>query len=124
MGSLFSALITTADSLRAYDRSLSTIQNNVSNANTPGFARQRVTFIPRAFDLSQGLSGGIDAGPLVSFRDEYSERDVWRQTHVQGKFAQQSADLAQVESAFPVSNNAGVAGAVNQFFKSVSSWSV
>jgi flagellar hook-associated protein FlgK len=38
MGSLFASLISTASSLRAYDRSLSVIQNNVANADSPGFS--------------------------------------------------------------------------------------
>jgi flagellar hook-associated protein 1 len=122
--SLFSALLASADTLRAYDRSLSVIQNNVSNADTPGYVQQRLTFIPRQFDVTQGLSGGVDSGPLISFRDDYSERDVWRQSHSMGIASQQAADLAQIEPYFPISEDAGIAGAINKFFRSVSSWSI
>jgi flagellar hook-associated protein 1 FlgK len=122
--SLFSALLSSADTLRAYDRSLSVIQNNVSNVDTPGYAQQRLTFIPRQFDVNQGLSGGVDSGRLISFRDDYSERDVWRQSHSMGRASQQTADLAQIEPFLPISEDSGVAGAINKFFSSVSSWSI
>jgi len=124
MGGLFTALLSTADTLRAYDRSLGVIQNNVANADSPGFVQQRLTFVPRQFDVNTGLSGGVDTGKLISFRDDYSERDVWRQSHAQGRYAQQTADLAQVEPFFQVSEGAGVPGALNKFFASVSSWSI
>lgn len=124
MGSLFASLISTASSLDAYDRSLSTIQNNVTNVSTPGFARQRLSLIPRNFDPHRGLAGGVDAGALISSRDAYSERNVWRQSQLLGKSGQQTADLTQLEPSFPVTAGTGVPAALNQFFNSVSSWSI
>lgn len=124
MGNLFSSLISTATSLNAYDKSLAAIQNNVSNASTPGFVKQRLSLIPRRFDPLRGLSGGVDAGGLISARDAYSERNVWRQTQLLGRYGQQVADLSQVEPSFPVTDGAGVPAALNQFFNSVSSWSI
>jgi flagellar hook-associated protein 1 FlgK len=100
------------------------IQNNVSNADSPSFARQRLSFFPRPLDIRGGLAGGVDAGPLVSYRDSYSERNVWRQNHAYGRQSQTVADLEQIEPAFSITAGSGVAGALNNFFNSVSSWSV
>lgn len=122
--SLFSSLVASTDSLRAYDRSLSVSQNNVGNADTPGFAKRRLSFIPKQFDVERGLSGGIRTGPLLSYRDTFSERSVWRQTHTLGQHAQQAADLEQIEAYFPIAEGAGIAGSINKFFNSVSSWSI
>lgn len=122
--SLFASLIATSGSLRAYDNSLSVIQNNVANANSPGFARQRVAFIPKKFDIQQGLSGGVDTGALISSRDAYSERNVWHQSNSYGRFSQQAADLEQVEPVFTVTKDSGVPGALNKFFNGISSWSI
>lgn len=124
MGSLFASLLATAGTLRAYDRSLAVIQNNVSNADSPGYARQRVVFIPRLFEPERGLAGGVEPGPLVSSRDPYVERNVWRQQNLLGRWAQQAIDLEQIEPYFNIRENAGVTGALNDFFNSVSSWSI
>jgi flagellar hook-associated protein 1 len=122
--SLFSTLISTTSSMQAYEKSLNVIQNNVSNADSPAFARQQLQFVPRRFDPRNSLTGGVDAGALLSSRDEYTERNLWRQNQALGRSAQRSADLAQIEPFFPVSENAGVGGALNSFFASVSSWSI
>lgn len=122
--SLFASLVSTAGALRAYDNSLNVIQNNVANADTPGFVRQRVSFLPQKFDIQQGLAGGVAIGDLVSSRDAYSERNVWRQSHLLGRYSQQAADLEQIEPAFKISADTGVPGALNRFFNAASSWSV
>ncbi|MBI4909973.1 MAG: flagellar hook-associated protein FlgK [Acidobacteria bacterium] len=124
MGNLFASLISTATSLNAYDKSLATIQNNVANASTPGFVKQRLNVIPRRFDPLRGLAGGVESGGLISARDGYSERNVWRQTQMLGRYGQQAADLAQIEPSFAITDGAGVPSAINQFFNAVSSWSI
>lgn len=124
MGGLFSSLISTTTALRAYDNALTTVQNNVANAQTPGYAKQRLTLVPDSFDLKGGLSGGVHAGKLISFRDQYTERNIWRQSGRLGKFSQQAADLEQIEPLFPIGQDAGISGALNKFFSSVTSWSV
>jgi flagellar hook-associated protein 1 FlgK len=122
--SLFASLVSTAGALRAYDQSLNVIQNNVANADTPGFVRQRVTFLPQKFDIRQGLAGGVAIGDLLSSRDAYSERNVWRQMHLFGRYSQQTADLEQIEPMFKIGADTGIPGALNRFFNGVSSWSV
>lgn len=124
MGGLFSALITTTGAMRANDRVLMTIQNNVSNANTPGYAKRQLNLQPRHFDVRLGLPGGVDIGNMINFRNEFSERNVWRQSNSYGRFAEQRPLLEEVESSFIISSNAGIPGALNQFFNGVSSWAV
>ena len=40
MGGLFSSLNSSVEALRTIESALAVSQNNVSNANTPGYARQ------------------------------------------------------------------------------------
>ncbi len=124
MGGLFAALITTTGAMHANDRVLMTIQNNVSNASTPGYARRQLSLEPRHFDVRQGLAGGVDIGKLISYRDAFSERNVWRQANNFGRFTEQRAVLEDVEASFPITKDAGVPGALNRFFNSVSSLAV
>lgn len=124
MGGLFSSLISTSSAMRAYDKSLSVIQNNVNNVNTPGFVRQRLQLTPVNFSTRMELSGGVAAGAVLSSRDSYIERSVWRQNSQYGRQTQASLDLGQVESVFQIGENAGIPGSMNQFFSAVSSWSI
>jgi flagellar hook-associated protein FlgK len=40
MGSLFSALDSASQSLQAFERAMDVTQNDVTNANSPGYANQ------------------------------------------------------------------------------------
>lgn len=124
MGGLFSSLIATSAALRTYDKSLSVIQNNVTNVNTPGFAKQRLQLLPKNFSTKFELSGGVLPGELLSSRDSYIERGVWRQNSQFGRQAQASVDLGQVEPLFQIGGDTGIAGSMNRFFSAVSSWTV
>lgn len=124
MGNLFTSLLNAANAMSVYNRQLATIQNNVTNANTPGYARQVQTVEAMPFQLDQGLPGGIKAGDIQSTRSEYAEQSVRRQTSLLGAAEQKAADLAQIEPLFDLSDNSGIAGSLNQFFQSFSQLSI
>ena len=71
MSSLFAALSSSAGALSAYQTVLDAVQNNVTNASTPGYARQSVSLEARPFQPSLGLPGGVSAGDLQSARDAW-----------------------------------------------------
>src|SRR5215471_7549764 len=102
MGSLFSSLVSTAGAIRAYDRSLDVIQNNVSNASTPGYAAARLNLIAEPFDPNAGIGGGVTTGTLQSSRDVFVEQSVWAQQNSVGQFTQQSQSLAPLEQVLGV----------------------
>src|SRR5258706_16349469 len=58
MGGLFSSLNTSVEALRSLQSALAVTQNNVSNANTPGYARQIALLESQPFNLSAGLAAG------------------------------------------------------------------
>ncbi|HBY62961.1 MAG TPA: hypothetical protein DEH78_24320, partial [Solibacterales bacterium] len=58
MGSLFGSLLGTAGAMRAYERVLAVSQNNVTNASTPGYAKQIQHTEAMAFQPEAGLAGG------------------------------------------------------------------
>jgi flagellar hook-associated protein 1 len=124
MPGLFTTLVTSANALNVYERVLETISNNVNNANTPGYAKQRMSPNPQAFEPASGLAGGILPGELENMRSEYAERAVWRNQHAFGHSDQLTGELASIEPLFDVSGDYGIPGALNQFFQSVSSWSL
>ena len=124
MGSLVSSLTSAAGALSVYDREFSTIQNNISNANTPGYADQDVALIARPFNPADGIGGGVNAGELISSRSEYLEQNVRNQQQFLGSAGQMAADLGQVQPLFDPNATSGVASSLSSFFNSFSQLSV
>lgn len=121
---IFGSLLSSANAMRVFAQALDTIQNNVNNAATPGYAKQRLLPVPLPLAPELGLPGGIMAGGLTSSRDEYAELAVRLQQHSYGRSQQMAGELSRIEPLFDVSGQAGIPGAMNQLFQSFSSWSV
>jgi flagellar hook-associated protein 1 FlgK len=122
MSNLLATFLTSANALSAYDRVLQVTQNNVANASTAGFAKQRQSLHAMRFDLQVGSSGGVTAGEVQSLRDEYSERAVWRENESLGFAQQQVNSISALEPVFDISGKAGIPNALNQLFASFSAW--
>jgi flagellar hook-associated protein 1 FlgK len=123
MGTL-TTLLNSARALKVFDQEFATIQNNIGNQNTPGYAAQNVTLLADSFNPSAQLWGGLSTGPMASTRSEYLEQAVRAQTTLLGSAEQQSADLAPLQSLFDLSSTTGISGSLNSFFNSFSSLSV
>src|SRR5690242_2189773 len=124
MGNLLTSLLNSTSALAVYGRVFNVIQNNISNANTPGYAKQQQVLESLPFDPSTGSSGGIIAGPMISARSEYLEQNVRNQQQLLGDAQQRAADLGQVEPLFDLNATFGVSGTLNNFFNSFSQLSV
>jgi len=123
MGGLFSSLNTSVEALRSLQSALAVTQNNVSNANTPGYARQIALLESQPFNLSGGLAGGVQFGGTQSTQNEYLNQAVRTQLSAQGYFTGESNPLASIQSLFDVSGKTGLTGALNNLFQSFSAWS-
>jgi flagellar hook-associated protein 1 FlgK len=121
---LLTTLLNSSNALNVYDQEFATIQNNIANQNTPGYADQNVTLVADAFDPSEALYGGVSTGPLASTRDQYLEQAVRAQTTLLGTAEQQVSDLTPLQSLFDLSSTTGVAGSLDLFFNSFSALSV
>ena len=119
MGSLSTALVNSASALRVYDQVFNVIENNVTNANTPGYVSHDLSLV-----ASPIAEGGVVAGPLLSSRSTYLDQAVRNQTEQLGTAQQQASDLGQIQSLFDTTGQAGVPGALTSFFNSVSQLSV
>lgn len=124
MGGLLGTLLNSTGALRAFQQALTVVQNNVTNANTPGYVKQRQSLESMPFDPTTGLTGGVVAGSLISSRSEYLEQNVQRQQQLLGYYQQQATDLAQVENQFDLTSQFGIPDALDQFFQSFSQLSV
>ncbi len=124
MGNLLTSLFNSASALQVFDRSLSVIQNNIVNANTPGYVKQNLDLVALPFDPAHALSGGVFAGPLLTARSEYLENAVRTQQEQLGSARQRAEDLGQVEPLFDLSASSGVASSINKLYDSFSQLSV
>lgn len=124
MGNLMASLLNSANALGVYEQALTVTENNVVNANTPGYAKQTATFVAQPFDLTVGLAGGVQAGPVQSSRDAFAEQAVRSQQTSVNFFQQKVADLTPVESYFPTSSSAGIGTDMSKFFDDFSALSV
>ncbi len=122
MPGIFTSLQNAGGALDAFSRVLETTQNNVANANTPGYARQTQTLYALPFDLTAGILGGVRAGEVESARDAFAESSVRRETSSLGMASQSVASLSQLESLFDISGDSGLPYALNNLFASFSAW--
>lgn len=124
MGGLLASLFNSAGALSAYDRVFNVIQNNITNANTPGYVEQNQSLIALPFDPSVGTPGGVIPGAVLSSRSEYLEQDVRNQQERLGDAQQRATDLGQVQPLFDLTSSDGIDSGLNGFFNSFSQLSV
>jgi flagellar hook-associated protein 1 FlgK len=112
MPGITDALISTANHMNGLERALALIQTNVSNASTPGYARQDLV----------GIDSASAAGSLLprSSRDEYAEAAVRQHNSLLGRYDQLASTLQRIEPAFAPSADAGVPKAISALFASFS----
>jgi flagellar hook-associated protein 1 FlgK len=115
-------MISSSSTLAAYSRVLDVIQNNVANASTPGYAKQRVDLYALTAQDLGGTNGGVNAGEVQSSRNEYAEQSVRTQTSGLGYQQQLQDSLTVIQSNFDVSGNQGIPKALNELLQSFSAW--
>ncbi|HUB82920.1 MAG TPA: flagellar hook-associated protein FlgK [Bryobacteraceae bacterium] len=122
MASITSSLLTASGALDAFTEALAVVQNNVANASTPDYAVQTENFVPLEFNPSQGFPGGVQAGQVISSRDQYAEQAVQQQTTLLGQAQQDVNSLTSIQSLFDISGNSGISAAFNNLFSAFSAW--
>jgi flagellar hook-associated protein 1 FlgK len=122
VSNLLNSLLSSASALGAYDQVLQVTQNNVANASTPGFVKHRQSLLAMPFDPAGGLGGGVRAGEVESARSSYADQAVRRQVVLLGQAEQDVNSLSAVQSAFDVTGESGIPGALSGLFQSFSAW--
>jgi len=123
MGSLFSALNSASQSLQAFARAIDVTQNNVTNANSPGYADQVPQLISQSYQSNTGVSTGGVKEVTQNTRDAYADTAVQQQLSLQGMYQQLQTTLAPLQNVFDVSSSSAIPSALNQLFQSFSAWS-
>jgi flagellar hook-associated protein 1 FlgK len=103
-------------SLGAFGRALSVIQNNVGNATTPGFARQRLFLQSLPFSLLGGQSGGVTAGSVETMRDKFLDFQVVSALQKKTYFEKLTQTLNQIEPHFPLTGELSIGATTDGLF--------
>ncbi|HYO84167.1 MAG TPA: flagellar hook-associated protein FlgK [Bryobacteraceae bacterium] len=124
MANLLSSLRSTSSALSALQEGLLISQNNVTNANTRGYARQTLALSANDFDPSGGLTGGVSVAGIRSSRDSFAEYGVRRELSLQADAQQDATQLSWIETAVDLNDSAGVSRAMDRLFKTFQSWTI
>lgn len=123
----FSGLNIAMSGLRAQQYALDTTANNIANANTDGFHRQEVVFVPGnpLRGMSDGGSMGspqIGTGVMVQsvrrMQSTYVDNQVRMANQWIGNWQYKDDTLKQVESVLSEPSDIGISGALNKFWSS------
>lgn len=124
MSNLLASLRTSTSALDALTEAVTITQNNVMNAGSAGYARQKVTLSAREFDPSTGAGGGVRNGELQSARDQYAERAVRAQNSRASGSATTEKSLKKLEMVFPISSGDSIPARLDRLYASFSAWGV
>jgi len=108
--------------LEAAQRAFDIIGNNVANAATDGYHRQRIELRP-AYSSQVGtllLGGGVDVVGITRLIDGLLEQEILRQESLLGQVSQELTTLQTVENAFgELLEGSGLSGAIDNFFNAL-----
>ncbi|HEY4356775.1 MAG TPA: flagellar hook-associated protein FlgK [Acidobacteriaceae bacterium] len=99
---LTTTLNTAVGSLLANAGALQTTNNNIANANTPGYTREVVDL--QSIGTTGGNVGGVSVSGFQSVRDELLQMQINQQIQQQGSANAQTSSLQSVQTTFTTSS--------------------
>ncbi len=108
--------------LNAAQRAFDIIGNNIANAATEGYHRQRLNLTP-GYSSQIGpviLGGGVDIAGITRMIDGFLEKEILRQQSSLEQVSQELSMLRTVESSFgELSGSGGLSTALDDFFNAL-----
>lgn len=124
MSGILGSLRNAAGAMRVIERGMGVVQSNVTNASTPGYARQRQLTTALPFDPDRGLVGGVASMGTESTRNPHAELSVRRLAHSAGAAGERMMQLTSLEPVFSIDGVQGISGALTRFFQAASNLTV
>jgi flagellar hook-associated protein 1 FlgK len=121
MGSLFTGLQIASNALDALQHAINVTSTNVTNASTPGYARQQVVLEAKSFDAYTAVGGGVGYAGMVDSRDDFAERSVRQNVSQEGEASQRAKNYSRLEQTLPIDGTSGISTAMDSFFQAFSS---
>lgn len=108
--------------LFASQRALDITSNNISNANTEGYSRQRVlqrASLPIGGD-PRGLVGtGVDTYDIVQIRSQYMDNKYWGQVKAYSEWKVKNASMEEIEAIFNEPKETGIRKVMDEMFAGI-----
>jgi flagellar hook-associated protein 1 FlgK len=122
MRTTFGTFNTATSGLFASQRSLDIVSNNISNANTEGYSRQKVlqrASMPIGGD-PRGLVGtGVETYDVVQLRSQYMDNKYWGQMKNYTEWKTKSENLEEIEGIFNEPSDTGIRQVMDDLFASM-----
>lgn len=118
----FRTLEIARSALTATRAALEIASQNVANANTPGYIRQRVIMAPVSSTDPRGgslVGGGVAVQTVERLRDQCLEAQIGHQAGQLGEEQTRSSSLSRLQTYFPDLSNNGIASALGDVFNSL-----
>ncbi|MEN6641517.1 MAG: flagellar hook-associated protein FlgK [Armatimonadia bacterium] len=118
----FQTLEIARTALAASRVALEVASQNVANANTPGYVRQRVVLAPMANRDTSGsgmVGGGVDVITVQRLRDQCLEAQINNQEGRLGEEKARAGSLTRVQTYFSDLSETGISAALGEFFNSL-----
>lgn len=115
--SLVSTLSSATEALMAQEEALSVTNDNISNSNTAGYAREVVNFVEEAptEDGNVSLGNGVTVESVTSVQDELLNMRIQQQTSDQSSATAQVNALDELQTLFP-SSGTSLSSALSSFY--------
>lgn len=108
--------------LFASQRALDITSNNISNANTEGYSRQKVlqrASLPIGGD-PRGLVGtGVETYDIVQIRSQYMDNKYWGQVKEYSEWKTKSEGMEEIEAIFNEPSDTGIRKVMDDLFASM-----
>jgi flagellar hook-associated protein 1 FlgK len=121
----FGAINTALSALQAQQRALETTGQNVANANTDGYSRQRVRLAsvgsattPAFFARGSGTGGGVAVQDVERISDRFLELRAIQEHATDASLQQTNSILGRVELAFAEPGDNGLQAQMSNFWSS------
>lgn len=128
MVSTFSSLEVASRALSAQQAAIQTTGNNIANANTDGYSRERVNLETTTPYPSPGfmaptsggqIGTGVQAGSVQRIRSSYADLQVRNQSTQNGYWSTKSDALSKVESVMNEPSDQGLSTVIDNFWQSL-----
>lgn len=121
--SSLSSLTTALSALYAQRRGLDVTGNNIANANTEGYTRQRVNMVanagpvaPAVFSKWNGVGQGVDVTGITRLRDAFLDLRSHQEHATQGNLQMTQTILSRIELGFGEPSDIGLGAQLSEFW--------
>ena len=121
MSTLFGILGAAKSGLIANQLSLQTTSNNVANAGTPGYSRQRVDLteaLPETLPVGQ-LGTGVSVDGIRRLRNQFLDHQFYQAQQILGERQATQSALGQIEALLGEPSDNGLQAGLSSFFASL-----